>query len=250
MWKEAVEIFRNYMGTGLVVIWFLAALIYLFLCEKRKDRRILFVYFPTAVLLLFFNPLFMRAVFAAIGEAVYFRICWILPVILVIAYAAVKIWEKLNGVAQALFAVAAAALIVLSGKPVYENSLYGRAENIYHVPESVVQICDVITVPGIEVKAVFPQELLLYVRQYAPRVLMPYGRNSYDEELNNFLLAMERDVVDLEELAPYVDAKGCHYVILRDTQEILQDPEDYGWEPFGQTDGYIIYRNIKVPFAL
>ncbi|MCM1188890.1 MAG: hypothetical protein NC541_06300 [bacterium] len=250
MWEDVVWTFRNYMGTGLVVIWFLAALIYLFLCEKRKDRRILFVYFPTVVLAFFFNPLFMRAVFVTIGGEVYFRICWILPVILVIAYAAVKIWEKLSGAAQALFAAAAAVLIVLSGKPVYENSLYSRAENIYHVPESVVQICDAITVPGIEVKAVFPQEMLLYVRQYAPRVYMPYGRNTFDEELNNFLLAMERDTVDLEELAPYVDAKRCHYVILRETQEILQDPEDYGWELFGQTDGYIIYRNQKVPFAL
>lgn len=249
MWKDVVWTFQNYMGTGLTMIWFLAALIYLFLCEKRKDRRILFVYVPVILLVLFFNPLFVRMVFAAMGGEVYFRVCWTLPVIAVTAYAAVTIWEKLSGARQAFFAVAAVVLIALSGKPVYENSLYSAAENPYHVPDSVVHLCDAIVMPGREVMAVFPTELLLYVRQYAPRVCMPYGRSSFDAERNEFFIAMERDMIDLEELTPYVDGCGCHYIILDETQEILQDPTDYEWELFGETDGYVIYRNTKIPLT-
>ena len=48
------------MGTGLIVGWFLIALIYLLLKEKRKHIRILFVYVPIILLLLFFNPLFAK----------------------------------------------------------------------------------------------------------------------------------------------------------------------------------------------
>ena len=46
MWKDAVQLFRNYMGTGLIVILFLLAVVYLLVCEKRKHVRIIFVYMP------------------------------------------------------------------------------------------------------------------------------------------------------------------------------------------------------------
>lgn len=247
MWTDVIGIFQKYMGTGLIVIWFLASVLYLFLCEKRKDRRILFVYVPVILLLLYFNPLFAGLFCSLLGSEIYFRICWLLPVIVVIAYTAVCIWERLKGKKQLLFGVAAAALIAVSGKLVYDNPLYSRAENIYHVPDSVVQLCDAIVVPGREVMAVFPRELLLYVRQYSPYVCMPYGREGYGTEDNAFYIAMEREVIDLEELAPFVRDRGCHYVILREEKEILGEPSEYGWELFGGTDGYVIYRNTEMP---
>lgn len=249
MWTDVIPIFQKYMGTGLIMIWFLAALIYLFLCEKRKDRRILFVYMPAVLLLLYFNPLFAGAFCKLLGSEIYFRICWLLPTILVIAYAAVCIFEKLKGKKQALFAVSTAVLIAVSGKLVYDNPLYSKAENIYHVPDSVVHICDAIVVPGREVMAVFPRELLLYVRQYSPFVCMPYGREGFDGDGNDFYIAMEQEVIDLEMLVPFVRARGCHYVILNEEKEILGEPWDYGWELFGQMDGYVIYRNTEMPLT-
>ena len=165
MWTSVIQIFQKYMGTGLTVLWFLAALIYLFLFEKRKDRRILFVYMPVLLLLLYFNPLFAGLFCSLVGSEIYFRMCWLLPVIVVLAYTAVCILEKRKGKGQLLFAVVTVLLIVFSGKSVYENPLYSKAENMYHVPDSVVHLCDAIVVPGREVMAVFPRELLLYVRQ-------------------------------------------------------------------------------------
>ena len=58
MANSSFLIFGKFMGTGLVVTWFLAGLVYLFLSEKNKTRRILFIYMPVLILLLFFNPLF------------------------------------------------------------------------------------------------------------------------------------------------------------------------------------------------
>lgn len=249
MWTDVIPIFQKYMGTGLIMIWFLAALVYLFLCEKRKDRRILFVYMPIVLLALYFNPLFAGVFCGLLGSEIYFRICWLLPTILVTAYTAVCIFERLKGRKQALFAVTAAVLIAVSGKLVYDNPLYSRAENIYHVPDSVVHICDAIVVPGREVMAVFPRELLLYVRQYSPFVCMPYGREGFEGDGNDFYIAMEQEVIDLETLAPFVSARSCHYVILSEEKEIIGEPLDYGWELFGQTDGYVIYRNTEMPLT-
>ena len=249
MWTNVVQVFQKYMGTGLIMLWFLAAVVYLFLCEKRKERRILFVYMPIALLLIYFNPLFAGMFCRLVGSEIYFRICWLLPVIVVLAYTAVSILDKLQGKRQLLFVLVTAFLIAVSGKPVYENPLYTKAENIYHVPDSVVHICDAIVVPGREVMAVFPREMLLYVRQYSPFVCMPYGREVIQGTPNGFFDLMEEDILDPEALEPYVDGVGCHYIIFSEEKEILGNPEDYGWELFEKTDGYLIYRNTKMPLT-
>lgn len=249
MWTDVIGIFRKYMGTGFVMLWFVAALIYLLVNEKQKPRRIVLVYMPIAMLALYFNPLFASVFCKIAGSEIYFRICWLMPVIVVIAYAAVCIIGRLTGKKQLLFAAAVAALIALSGKLVYSNPLYSRAENSYHVPDSVVHLCDAIVVPGREVMAVFPSELLLYVRQYSPLVCMPYGRDAFIYG-DDFFDVMERESVDLEELVPLARKKQCHYIVLREEKEILGNPQDFGWEIFGQTDGYVIYRDTAVPLVI
>lgn len=249
MWTDVIQIFQKYMGTGLLMIWFLAALIYLFLSEKRKDRRILFVYVPLILLVLYFNPLFAGAFCMLLGSEIYFRICWLLPISVVIAYTAVCVFERLKGTKQLIFTVTAAALIIVSGKLVYDNPLYSRAENVYHVPDSVVHICDAIVVPGREVMAAFPREMLLYVRQYSPFVCMPYGREAIQGVPNELFYAMEQDAIDLEIVAPLANTEECHYVIFSEEKELIGEPEAYGWELFGQIDGYVIYRNMEMPLT-
>lgn len=250
MWTDVIRIFQRYMGTGLVMIWFVAALIYLLVREKQRHKRIVLVYMPIIMLALYFNPLFASVFCKIVGSEIYFRICWLMPVIVVIAYAAVCICGRLTGKKQFLFAAAVMALIALSGKPVYSNPLYSRAENRYHVPDSVVHICDSIAVPGREVMAVFPSELLLYVRQYSPVVCMPYGREVFTGYYNGFYDVMERETIDLEELVPLARGEQCHYIVLREEKEILGDPRDFGWEIFGQTDGYVIYRDTATPLVV
>lgn len=244
------QTFQNYMGTGLVVIWFLLAVIYLFLCEKRKPRRILFVYMPVIDLLLFFNPLFAKLFFSLVGDEIYFRLCWLLPVIVVIAYSVVVISERLKGRTAVCFVTVALALAALSGKLVYSSPLYSRAENIYHVPDSVVQICDSIVVPGREVMAVFPKEMLQYVRQYSPVVCMPYGREVLMGTLDELFGTMESETVDLEELVPMTRRRGCHYVVLRQEHKLVGEPAAYGWELFLETEGYAVYRDTGVPLEI
>lgn len=247
MWTEVFGIFQKYMGTGLTAVLFLAAVLYLFLTEKRKERRLLFVYLPSAVLLLYFNPLFASLFVRIVGSEIYFRMCWLLPVVLVLGYAIVQIAENhLQGRKRTCFLVLAALIVMLSGKLVYTNPLFSQAENPYHVPEAVVKICDAIKADGREVMAVFPKELLLYVRQYSPYVCMPYGREGFDGDNNDFFIAMERDVIDLEELAPFVQQKGCHYVILDAKKEIPGNPQDFSLELFLETEGYAVYRNTAI----
>ena len=236
--------FRGYMGSGLVTGLFLMALVYLFLCEKRKARRILFVYTPIILFLLIFNPLFARIYERLLESETYFRLFWLLPYLLVLPYTAVLIAEQVKGWKSALVVVLAVGLIAVSGKPVYSNPLYSRADNIYHVPDCVVDICDAIEVPGREVMALFPEELVLYVRQYSPVVCMPYGREIFMGDMNDLILVMEKEKIDLDALLPLTRESGCHYIVLRRDKEVVGDKADL--QLFYETEEYFVFRDTSI----
>lgn len=247
---SALQTFRNYMGTGLTLILFLLALVYLFLFEDRKPRRILFIYLPILVLLLFFNPLFVGLYVSLDGEETYFRICWLLPYLVVLPYTAVLIIEKQAGKKAVCTALAAVALFVTAGKLAYSNPLYSRAENIYHVPDSVAHICDAIEVPGREVMAVFPAELLLYVRQYSPLVCMPYGRDVFMGVYDEMYEIMESDEIDLKRLLDLTEQRECHFIVFREDAEFVGEVAGADLELYLETDGYLVYRNNAVPLVI
>ena len=249
MWDMATELFREYMGTGLIVIFFLVSLIYLWVQEKRKYIRILFIYVPVILLCLFFNPLFSWLVYGIAGEEIYYRILWLLPVTVTVAFAAVTLYGQLSGKRRTFFVLTTAVGIMFSGSFIYSNPYFSKAENLYHVPDCVVHICDAIVVPGREIQAVFPLELVQYVRQYEPTVCMPYGREMAVERWYHFqselLDEMEQDVIDLSRLAPLTKEEGCHYIVLPEDKEVKGNPVEYDWEMFGRTDGYVIYRDTS-----
>lgn len=251
MWNEVVTLFREYMGTGLIVGWFLLSVIYLLIREKRKNIRIMFVYVPIILLLFFFNPLFANLVYSFAGEEmeIYYRILWLIPMTAVIAYTAAVLCGALKGRVRIVFAMICGVLVMVSGSWIYQNPYFKRAENLYHVPQSVVDICDAIEVEGREVMAVFPVELLQYVRQYSPVVCMPYGREITVDRwgINHEMYdVMESPVVDAEELAKLAKANSCHYIILSADKEIQGKLTDYDYRLFDRIDGYDVYLDTTM----
>lgn len=244
-----IETFQKYSGTGLLVCWFLVAWFYLFFCEKKKENRVLFVYMPAVLLLLFFNPLFYKVFGNLTEEAIYFRFLWLLPITMVIAYTVIKIYSKLKGARQYVFVLLSFVLIVFSGRLVYLNPLFEKAENPYHVPQKVVEICDMIEVEGREVVAAFPREFILYVRQYSATVCMPYGRDVFSY-YDPFYSMMNEAVIEVEELAELAKQAGCHYIVLSEEKELDGNLEEYSYEVFGRVDKYVIYRDVDIYIGL
>lgn len=249
MTADNIVLFREYMGTGLILIWFLVTIVYLFLKEEKKEIRILFIYVPIILLLLFFNPVFNKFTMRYMGNEIYYRMLWLLPVTVVIAYGCASIYRRLSERKRNIFAVCAAVIIMLSGSYVYGNHYFTKAENLYHIPDSVVHICDAIEIPGREVQAVFPLEMVQYVRQYSPVVCMPYGREMLVEAWNGRFKVlrniMESDEIEAEKLGSRARAAGCLYIILSEDKILNGDLSDEGYYKFYETDGYIIYRNDR-----
>lgn len=252
MWNNAIVLFREYMGTGLIVGWFLLSAAYLLLKEKRKHIRILFLYVPIILLLLFFNPLFADIVYGVVGDEIYYRILWLIPITVVIAYGTVQLYGSLKGRARIVWAGIAAVLVVISGSYIYGNPYFRRAENLYHVPQAVVSICDAIEIEGREVMAVFPAELLQYVRQYSPVVCMPYGRELTVDRWNHqseLYDCMEAEIIDAGQLAARAREEQCHYIVLPEEKEIKGSLTDWEYVFFGNMDGYDVYQDPTQDFT-
>lgn len=244
------EIFQKFSGSGCMLILFVLAVIYLFLCEKRRTRRIMLVYVPVILLLLFFNPLFFGIFSRLAGEEIYFRMIWLLPLTIVIGYTIVHIAERIQGKKRIGFCLAAILILMLSGKLVYSSPLYSVAENKYHVPDKVVHICDAIEIEGREVMAAFPEEFLLYVRQYSPTICMPYGRALIMGYYEEFSHLMQQDEIEVEKLAEFSKQALCHYVILPEETVLIGDMTGYGYEVFDEMYGYVIYRDSTMDFSV
>lgn len=259
MWKDAVDLFVTYMGSGIIVAWFAVSLLYLFLKEKDSSKRILFLYFPVMVLLLYFNPLFVKVVYGIIGEEIYYRFLWIVPMTITIAYTVVSICGQLRGRLRGGFAVTCALMIAISGKLIYTNVHFSVADNIYHIPETVVKICDAIAVEGREITAAFPREMVQYVRQYDSTICMPYGREVIVDTwgASHPLLDMisEKEIV-VEEFIfwtkdkEYGSDRPCNYIIVPEDTVFIGDLESYGIILYDTIDGYDIYHDTTFYIGL
>ena len=247
---KPLELLHHYAGSGLIITWYLASVIYLFLKERRKDRRILFVYVPAITVLLFLNPLFFYVFQRIMDEEIYYRMIWLLPMTVTLSYCIVRICGELKGKARLGFGILAAVLTVVSGTLVYSSPIFTKAENLEHVPSEVVEICDMIRLPGREVMAAFPVEMIHFVRQYSPWICMPYGREILTGGFSELEYAMRYETVDAEKVAALAKAQSCHYVIISDEKKLMGSMEDYDYELIGKSGKYLVYRDKTMNFNL
>ena len=248
--REITEIFKAYNGTGYYCILFIIALIYLWFTEEDKRIRALLIYTPTAIQILFFVPIFYM-IYNRLDDGTYYRILWLLPMTVVIAYAGCKVIGIHTRVGLALLS----AILVMSGTYVYKSVYMTKAENEYHIPQEIVDVCEIIKPEeGKErVWAVVPLDMIHYVRQYTTRIQLAYGRDSIVQswvKADNELYDLYAEpVMDLDRLSEVATEYYCNYVII-DKERILEGrkPEDLGLTRIAQTEHYEVYRNEKVDF--
>lgn len=246
MFETVMKLYRDYSGNGLMMAIFLLALLYLWFTEKHKEKRILFIYTSVAILVLFFMPVFSHILIRYFLDSEnYYRILWLLPMNIIIAMAAIRLIHQ-----KRTLGLAAVLLVILvGGKYVYKNQLFTPTENLYHLPQSVIEICDLIQIPDYSVKGVFPLELVTAVRQYSTDIYMPYGREmtvdrwGFGHELFDL---MQADTIDAKALGIRAKDFWCHYIILPSAKPVEGDLQDYGYELFEKVEGYTIYFNDEL----
>ena len=250
---ESVVVFKNYMGfheNRYLAGIYLFVLLYLWLTEKNKQRRALFVYAPTLLLFLFFCPLF-RKVFVRLLEdsETYYRLLWLLQMSLVSAYGLVKLCGKHRRIGLAVMCVAIAAC----GNYVYGSQYIKKAENVYHLPQETIDIVDLIEPEEGRITVLVPIDLVYYIRQYSTNIELPYGREMLIARWDYYHAmyeAMEKaEVIETSTFVELAREYPCAYIVLKEDRKITEPLTEYGYVLYDRVGEYLIYQDAWMDLA-
>ena len=245
--KEVLSIFQEFTGSGFLTILYLLALLYLWMAEKNSSLRAILVYGASMIQILFFVPLFYYG-YQLLDAGTYYRILWILPMTVTIAYSGVKILGKY----PAGSIVIGMIMIAVCGKYVYSNTYITKAENLYHIPQETIEVCDIIMPAEDEEKVIgiFPDDLVHFVRQYTSRIQMVYGRDYLAPDWiygdHPIREVMNQEKIKVSELVRLATEQKCQYIIVERSKETIGKFEKYRVIKIGETANYDIYRNYQI----
>lgn len=245
----AFTVWQDVSGSGMLLALYIVATLFLFFREKETYKRILLIYLPAFWVGILLLPVTYRIVAMVIDEELYYRFFWMLPMALVIAYAVVEVYHLYRGKHKKWLACILALTIILCGDFVYDNWRYSKAENVYHVPQEVVDICDFIHAEGREVMALFPMELMQYVRQYDGTICMPYGRNVLVAEWEMWhplYFMFEIYETDVEAIAKEAVNYECSYVVEEAGTLESKVMIESGYELLETLHGYDVFYNDAI----
>ena len=222
------------------------------LLEKDRMRKLLLGGLPLVMLFFYWCPatglLFMKL----LGENVYWRILWLIPLAVVIPYAGCLLIGKLKGVRRYAGFLGFVAVIVLCGSFVLASDEFEPATNVYKLPQYVVDVAELL--PD-NIHAMVSNRLMPYIRQYNPSITLEYGRNALnyngveDADTPNMILYQEaqKSEIDLSVLVPLAKDAGCTFLVFSSNRTYIGDWEAYGYREYGRTADFVIYADENYP---
>lgn len=253
--RTTLTIYKNYGGSSMMTMLVIAAVVYLWVTEEKKEIRQLFVYLITGLAVLFFFPLFAyAAMHFFLDSGVYYRLLWLIPMGTIVSYAAARAVSQIEiRRKRIVVGMLLALLLMQGGSLIYANPMVTKAENPYHLPRSVISVADVMHVEGRDVKAVVPAEMLQFIRQYDASIHLAYGRDALVEGWSNNPLyeAMEANPVRSYAITDYGKQQGVEYIVLRTGTPIVgtQPISHYEFSYLTTIDHYDIYIFDRAEFA-
>lgn len=247
------EKYRLFSGDSAMLIVYFIILLALFLKNKENkavEERIFTVYhiiFIAVAICPFTANIIMEY---CVGEEVYWRMMWLMPMQMVIAYVATKAVENSGGTVKRIFGAALVCLaIFVIGSDTLTEDNFIKTANRTKLNTETVLICEKVKEDAKEqdieqIKLATVGVVLSEVRQYNGEILMPYGRKSaraYNDEL--YILVAEPES-DVKKMAKKLRKKGCNYVALYVTQERRDLLENEGLVWLGEYGEYTLFRCV------
>lgn len=253
IFSKIIICFQRYTGTGTQFLLFLCALLFLAgIKESRNIHRVFITYTSFIIFIMVFPVTAIIIMDYCIGEEVYWRMFWLIPIPFIMAIAAVKlimhtkVRRKQAGIAAFLI-----LLVAFCGKYVYSADTITKASNLEKLPAEVEEVCNIISEDALknqlsQKKAVVPADLLSYIRQYDATIEMPYGRNALKDEglsenCDKIYNMVDEEAFDSFLLAGYLKAEACNYLVLN-KNNATSELDAYGYYQIAQTADYIVYR--------
>lgn len=250
MFKENIEIIKNtfleFQGTGMYIALFLVSLLYIYLKEKNNKVKNFLVFYPLVVLLVTLNPIFNKIVSPIFKESTYWRVYWLIPLGLNIAYAAILLIKEQNEKAKKVIAIIGViAIIMISGKYIYNSENFIKTGNWYKLPDESVRIAQLIGKDTeAHKKAIVPETIIAHIRQIDASIELAYKRDPEGKYENN---SAYRALVlgDVKPLTEFAKNNDCNYIVIKKDTVLTIDMKYFGFEKFDETKNYVIYKLVQ-----
>lgn len=248
------ETLKQYSGSGLLFVLFLFSVLFLGVKTVKSPEKKMTVWYPVFVIILFFCPVWLIYDKIRDDSGILYRILWLVPMSVIVCYGLVQAVYMLPKRCRAVGFGIVILLIMISGKYVYKNPFFSKAENSYHVPDVVVEICDELRIEGREVRVCMPLELVQYTRQYSPYIVLTYGRDVllYDtgDEFTNVTDYFMEDVYNACDIATELKRTGTPYFVVRKDVPFTESLGNYGYYYYDTIDDYDIYLDCEAYLGL
>lgn len=254
--NAATQVFDMATMKGVYLLPVLAGAIYIIQSKDEADRSFTQkVLFPCAIAIL----LLLTPIFGLIGknqmETRLLRFYWTLPLGVIALYSVVSILFRVKGKVQKGLILCTTLMVLfcfsrqdnLTYPKVEQKWPWVKAENLYKVPQSVYELCNIIqnAQHGEPCRAAFPFGLAECVRQYDASIDMPYGAY-WDESYIEIFAAVNAEEIDLDEVGKKATDEDLDYIVLNQSKIATGSLEKYHYEELqsvqDENTTYVVYK--------
>ena len=184
---DIVHLHNEYTSTGMYMGLYFCMILLLGLFSEKPEHRYRVVYPALVTLFLVYFLLPFIKCFTGIGldDLTRARSFWALMPSAVIALGFTIIASRLADKRKQIIALAAIVLILaFSGEFKINNNVFQRAENLYKLPQSLLDVSDAVLegqkgeAGSNTVKLIVPYETAHVFRQYSPDIHLLYGEDA------------------------------------------------------------------------
>ncbi len=234
-------------------IFILCVICLLFVCKKQYHRRYTFFSILLYIVVYAFPVSAKFLMDYGMGREVYWRMFWIIPIPMIMAWSITELLFHLKGKRRLLLVTVISLILVITGTCVYANGNYESFQNYYKVPDKVINVCNIInddanTNQITYKRAACMNELVPYVRQYDATIQLSYGRNALRHEplsvtAQNLFDSINTENKDWTLIAENLRADRCNYFVCYEDDAVAGQLSELGFALIGNTDGYNIFRD-------
>lgn len=241
---------REFNDEGLHIILMVLGMLYIGLNQKEKKHRAIMIGYTIIFFVVYFFPPVIWFMDKVIGDLVYWRMLWLVPMPMVIAYSMVQTWDRIQGkVKKAGLLITYVVLLALLGQNVYlQDSPFEARSNWEKLPEAPVAIVDAINANRDSkddyALVAAPEDMVVYLMQYDGSLRQVYGRKGLVRS-RYLKKKLAEPVKRVKRFVRALRRHNVNYVVMKKTQKLKKRMKKQGFVMIGNVGDYLIFKDAQ-----